>query len=577
MTLLQHLTLLVNNAFEKVNIPIECPTLISLNQRPQLGDYQINGVMSAAKSLNKNPIELAKQVALHLIDNDVIQSAEAIKPGFINLLIKKEWLEKTLTLHSKSPQCGVQATQNPQTIVVDYSHPNIAKEMAVHHLRSTVIGDAIARTLSFLGHNVIRQNHIGDWGTQFGMLIALLESSENDMDTSELADLEKFYRAAKKRFDQNEEFAKKARQYVVKLQENDPYCIKIWKKLVHISMEQNQRLYDRLNISLSPEDTKGESAYNDLLPIIIKDLKKQGLLIEDHGAQIVFLDEFQNKDGEAMGVIVQKSDGGYLYSTTDLAALYYRTKNLHAAQVVYCVDARQKQHLEQIFLIAKKANFVHQDMVLKHYEFGMMLDLEGKPFKTREGSTIKLSELLDESELRSANLLAERNFDVDEIDRFKVINALAIGAIKYSDLSKNRSSNYVFNWDSMLSFEGNTAPYLLYAYTRIKSIFKKTQHIIVTEEDTILLKDETEHKLGTILVRFNDTLYKVESEGKPHILCGYLYELAGQFMSFYENCPILNSNLDITQQKSRLMLCDLTANTLKTGLDLLGIQTVERM
>jgi len=580
MTLLQHLDTFFSKAFSAAGIPESYSAIIRSSSRPEFGDYQANGIMAAAKKMGVSPKELAQTVIHNLEDSVLIEKAEVAGPGFINIFLNNHWLSQQIQQRGKASNCGIDKCANNETIVVDYSHPNVAKEMAVHHIRSTVIGDAIVRTLDFLGYNVIRQNHIGDWGTQFGMLIAHLEeleNSNNSSSTGALSDLEVFYREAKQRFDADDIFAKKARRYVVKLQSGDSWCQNMWKKLVDITMEQNQRLYERLNISLTPNDIMGESAYNDFLPNIVKDLEAKNLLQESDGAKVVYLEEFSNKNGDPMGVIIQKKDGGYLYSTTDLAAIHYRAKNLHAKRIIYCVDARQSQHLEQIFSIAKKTGFVSDEVTLEHDAFGMMLGKDGKPFKTRSGGTIKLTELLDEAEIRAANLLAEKKSSLTEEQKVEVINVLAMSAVKYADLSKSRTSNYVFDWDLMLSFEGNTAPYILYAYTRIQSIFRKANNQPSDISGDVTLNAPEERFLALKLIQFSDVVHHAARDGMPHILCTYLYELAGELMSFYESCPINKESVSNQLKNSRLQLCSLTGQTLKIGLGLLGIETVEQM
>lgn len=461
---------------------------------------------------------------------------------------------------------------------MDYSSPNVAKEMHVGHLRSTIIGDAVVRTLEFLGHNVIRANHIGDWGTQFGMLIAYLEKMENEQAGGmELSDLEAFYRAAKAYYDSDEIFAEKARNYVVKLQSGDEYCRTMWKKLVNITMEQNQLSYERLNVTLTNADIMGESLYNPMLPEIVMDLKAKGLAVEDDGALVVYLNEYKNKDDEPMGVIVQKKDGGFLYTTTDIAAAKYRYETLHADRALVFTDTRQSQHLQQAWLITRKAGYVPDSFQLEHRNFGMMLGKDGKPFKTRTGGTVKLTDLLDEALERAEKLISEKSTALSTKERLSVVEAVGIGAVKYADLSKNRTTDYVFDWDNMLSFEGNTAPYMQYAYTRIRSIFNKTN----VDENTLStasfnLIDEKERALAVKLLQFDEAVKTVAKDATPHILCAYIYDLAGIFSSFYEHCPILNSD-NQEQKLSRLKLALLTQKTLKQGLDLLGIKTVEKM
>ena len=550
----------------------QCDALIR-----QSGNYQANGIMAAAKKLGLNPREFAQKVLDHAALSDIAEKTEIAGPGFINIFLNPTWLANNVSAALKDQNLGVSANEK-QTIVIDYSSPNVAKEMHVGHLRSTIIGDAVVRTLEFLGHNVIRANHVGDWGTQFGMLIAYLEKMENEHASEmELQDLEAFYREAKKHYDEDEAFAEKARNYVVKLQGGDEYCRTMWKKLVDITMQQNQRNYDRLNVTLTEKDVMGESLYNPMLPAIVEDLKKQGLAVEDEGALVVYLDEFKNKEGEAMGVIVQKKDGGFLYTTTDIAAAKYRYETLKADRALVFSDTRQSQHMQQAWLITRKAGYVPDSFSLEHKNFGMMLGKDGKPFKTRTGGTVKLADLLDEAIERATVLINEKNTNLSDDEKTAVIEAVGIGSVKYADLSKNRTTDYVFDWDNMLSFEGNTAPYMQYAYTRIRSIFNKADvNPTALAEAKIQLSDEKERALAIKLLQFEEAVQTVGKEGTPHVLCAYLYELAGVFSSFYEHCPILNAE-DENVKLSRLKLASLTEKTLKQGLELLGIKTIEKM
>ncbi|MGL5500214.1 MAG: arginine--tRNA ligase [Plesiomonas shigelloides] len=567
----------VSQALIAAGAPADCDAMVRQSAKAQFGDYQANGVMAAAKRLGMAPRQLAEKVLEHLDLGAIASKTEIAGPGFINIFLNPQWVAEQAEAALSDSKLNVSPTLPAQTIVVDYSAPNVAKEMAVHHIRSTVIGDAVVRTLEFLGNNVIRANHLGDWGTQFGMLIAYLEKIQNDENADlALSDAEGFYREAKKCYDEDEEFAVRARGYVVKLQGGDPYCLSMWRKLVDITMEQNQRIYDRLNVSLKSTDVMGESLYNPMLPEIVNDLKARGLAVESEGAQVVYLAEFKNKDGEAMGVIVQKSDGGYLYTTTDIACAKYRWDNFKANRVLYFIDSRQHQHLMQAWAIVRKAGYIPEEMTLEHCAFGMMLGKDGRPFKTRSGGTVKLAELLDEATERAEKLIADKNPDLSDEERAAVVNAVAMGSVKYSDLSKNRTTDYIFDWENMLSFEGNTAPYMQYAYTRVASIFKRAGVDESQLTGKIVLTDDREKALATKLMQFEEAVYSVVREGEPHLMCAYLYELAGLFSSFYEACPILNSD-DQDVRNSRLKLSLLTAKTLKQGLDLLGIQTVDRM
>lgn len=544
--------------------------------KPQFGDYQVNSVMSIAKIANIPPLQLAKKIVKLLDLSDITQKIEIAGPGFINIFLDRKWLAAQVDFILTDPKLGLTPVI-PQTIVIDYSSPNIAKEMHIGHLRSTIIGDAIARTLTLIGHNVIRANHIGDWGTQFGMLIAYLEKMQRkNSDDIALSDLEKFYREAKKNYDSDKEFAQHSREYVVKLQSGDERCLSLWRKLVDITMEQNQLSYQRLHITLTKEDIMGESLYNSMLPSIISDLKTKGLAVESNGAIVAFVNDYKNKKGAPMGVIIQKEDGGYLYSTTDIACAKYRYQTLGADRILYYIDSRQHQHLKQIWKIASQAGYIPESMPLEHHMFGMILDKTGKPFKSRTGDNIKLSDLLDEAIERAGKLIRKKNPDISSKELKHAADVIGIGALKYSDLSKNRTTNYIFDWDNMLNFDGNTAPYIQYAYTRIISIFKRAA---INEEYLnlpVIITEDREALLTISLLQFEETITIVARDGTPHVMCSYLYNLAVLFSNFYEYCPILYVENEQTRQ-SRLKITLLTAKILKQGLNILGIQTVEKM
>ncbi|EAW9404271.1 arginine--tRNA ligase [Salmonella enterica] len=567
----------VSQAMIAAGAPADCEPQVRQSAKVQFGDYQANGMMAVAKKLGMAPRQLAEQVLTHLDLSGIASKVEIAGPGFINIFLEPAFLAEQVQQALASDRLGV-SQPTRQTIVVDYSAPNVAKEMHVGHLRSTIIGDAAVRTLEFLGHHVIRANHVGDWGTQFGMLIAWLEKQqqENAGDMA-LADLEGFYRDAKKHYDEDEAFAERARNYVVKLQSGNAYFREMWRKLVDITMTQNQITYDRLNVTLTRDDVMGESLYNPMLPGIVADLKAKGLAVESEGATVVFLDEFKNKEGDPMGVIIQKKDGGYLYTTTDIACAKYRYETLHADRVLYYIDSRQHQHLMQAWTIVRKAGYVPDSVPLEHHMFGMMLGKDGKPFKTRAGGTVKLADLLDEALERARRLVAEKNPDMPADELEKLANAVGIGAVKYADLSKNRTTDYIFDWDNMLAFEGNTAPYMQYAYTRVLSVFRKAD---IDEQALasapVIISEDREAQLAARLLQFEETLTVVAREGTPHVMCAYLYDVAGLFSGFYEHCPILSAENDAVRN-SRLKLAQLTAKTLKLGLDTLGIETVERM
>ncbi|KGT88130.1 arginine--tRNA ligase [Enterobacter cancerogenus] len=566
----------VGQAMVAAGAPADCEPQVRQSAKVQFGDYQANGIMAVAKKLGQAPRQLAEQVIQHLDLAGIASKVEIAGPGFINIFLDRNWLATQAAQALQLPRLGVSSLK-PQTVVIDYSAPNVAKQMHVGHVRSTIIGDAAVRTLEFLGHNVIRANHVGDWGTQFGMLIAYLEKQQNEHhEDIALADLEEFYREAKVTYDADEVFAERARGYVVKLQGGDEYCRAMWKKLVDITMSQNQEVYDRLNVTLTRKDVMGESLYNDMLPGIVSDLREKGLAVTSEGATVVFLDEFKNKEGEAMGVIIQKKDGGYLYTTTDIACAKYRYETLHADRVLYYIDSRQHQHLQQAWTIVRKAGYVPESVPLEHHAFGMMLGKDGRPFKTRSGGTIKLADLLDEAVERAHALVSEKNPEMSAQELKDLAEVVGIGAVKYADLSKSRTTDYIFDWDNMLAFEGNTAPYMQYAYTRVLSVFRKAGIEADSLSGDIVLTEEREAQLATRLLQFEEVITQVARDGTPHVMCAYLYDLAGLFSGFYEHCPILSAE-DEQVRNSRLQLAALTAKTLKQGLDTLGIKTVERM
>ncbi len=539
--------------------------------RPEFGDYQANGAMAAAKRLKRRPQDLAG-ASIEAADLDGVASRAAVTgPGFISLTIDDGLLAQALTEPMVEPVPS-------QRVVIDYSHPNLAKEMQVHHLRSTIIGDAVARVLEALGHTVIRQNHIGDWGTQFGRLVAHLDDLGEDADR--LTDLESFYTQASRRFDDDADFADRARQAVVNLQNGDGATLRRWQRYIDISMSHCQAVYDALGVSLRPEHVRGESAYNADLDGIVQDLDAKQLLTESDGALCVFpdrvsakyADQFKAKDGSSVPVIVRKSDGGYLYHSTDLAALRYRADTLKAERVLYIVDARQALHFRQLFALADVAGY-GAGVSFEHHPFGTMLGRDGRPFKTRQGGGTRLLDLVDEAKTRARALVEAKNPALSDTEMDDVAQAVGIGAVKYADLSKNRTSDYVFDWDAMLSFDGNTAPYLQYAYARIMSLFARGNVDLSTLTGPPAVNARAEHVLALQLARFQETLELVADSVMPHHLCTYLYELASAFMRFYESCPVLGSDAEA----SRLLLCARTAQTLGTGLDLLGIETIDRM
>ena len=571
--------LLINRfseALESMGVE-NAPIPVSRSARPEFGEYQFNGAMALAKQLRQKPRDIAEKIVEIVKLDDVASKLEVAGPGFINVHLNNEWLANQCELALHDPRIGV-AKSPAQTVVVDYSSPNLAKEMHVGHLRTTIIGDAVVKVLEFLGHKVIRQNHMGDWGTQFGMLLAhVADKLEQEVAETALSDLEDFYREAKVRFDDEEGFADRAREYVVKLQGGDEKCLSWWEKFIDVSIAHSEDVYKKLNVSLTREDIMGESAYNHDLANVISELKAKEIAVEDQGAQVVFIPELADKEGNPAVYIVQKSGGGYLYATTDLAAMRYRSGTLNADRTLILTDARQALHFKQTEIVGRKAGFMETTQTYEHCPFGMMLGSDGKPFKTRTGGTVKLVELLDEAVERAGKLIAERDNDLSEEELAEVARKVGIGAVKYADLSKNRTTDYMFNWDTMLSFEGNTAPYLQYAYTRVKSLFRKAGVAIEAMPVDINIVEKQEHALSVLLLQFEEVVGLVSRDATPHVLCTYLYELASAFMSFYEACPMLKDGIELKVRDSRLALSALVASTLSQGLNLLGIETLEKM
>ena len=565
MKLKSQINQVIKEAFSKAGIDHE-PMSVTDATKAEFGDFQFNGAMALSKKLGKNPREIAADILNHLDFTGVLAKAEIAGPGFINLWLNPLWIATQCEDALKDSRLGIEKRETPVKVVVDYSGPNMAKQMHVGHLRSTIIGDTLANLLDYLGDEVIRQNHIGDWGTQFGMLIAYLEEIGEDGSVS-LKDLEQFYKDAKGRFDADEAFADKAREYVVKIQSGDAHCLTLWQKFIDISLGHCEEVYDKLGVQLTRDDVRAESFYNDDLSNVVEDLRADDILQESDGAQCVFL------EGDEIPVIVQKGDGGYLYATTDLAALRYRAQKLEADRIAYVVDARQAGHFKQVFRVAKEAAFVAQEVKLEHVGFGTMMDPSGKPFKTRDGGTVKLIDLLDEAVIKAKDAIKDQeSYSEQELNDLAKI--IGIGAVKYADLSINRESNYIFNWDKMLSFEGNTSLYMQYAYARIQSIFRKYDGQI---EGDIIIGDALEHRLSMMLLRFEDVLNRAAADAAPNQITTYLYDLVTLFMRFYEQNPILKEGVDEKTKMSRLLLADLTAKTIKQGLDILGIQVVDKL
>ncbi len=584
MSIKQLLSDHIQAAMVAAGIPDTCTPNVTHSTRPEFGDFQANGVLAAAKRLKTNPRELAQRVVEQLNEETgglatIAEKIELAGPGFINLHISNRFLSGSLAKIQGDPLLGTPPAAPAQTVVVDYSSPNLAKEMHVGHLRSTIIGDSVARVLEFLGNTVIRQNHMGDWGTQFGMLIAELEEHLGHGERAELAltDLEVFYQQAKKHFDKDEDFANKSRQYVVKLQSGDEHCLALWRQFIEISIAHSEQIYRKLNVTLSHRDIMPESRYNDALAGVIQTLEEKKLAVDDQGAKVVFLDELADKNGTPSPMIVQKSGGGYLYSTTDLAALDYRCHQLKADRILIFIDARQSLHMKQVYQCGLKAGFATPHVSFEHHAFGTMQGEDGRPFKTRTGGTVKLSALLDEAVDRAGQLIAEKDTELSALEREEIARKVGIGAVKYADLSRTRTHDYIFSWDNMLSFEGNTAPYLQYACARIHSIFRKAGVDPQQLHSGIEVTAPQEKTLALKLLQFGEVLEQVARDAYPHILCNYLYELASEFMGFYEHCPILKEDVDEPTRHSRLQICKLTVDVLAQGLDLLGIEVMEKM
>ena len=558
--------------------------------KPEFGDFQANGALGLAKRLGKPPRLIAEAIATQLqLDDTFKQLCEPVQiagPGFLNLTLKAEVLAAELHGRLEDPRLGVEKVindiNNSATIIVDFSSPNIAKEMHVGHLRSTIIGDCIARVLEFRGYRVLRLNHVGDWGTQFGMLISQLKQvapeALNTADAIDLGDLVTFYREAKQRFDNDSEFQTISREEVVKLQAGDPVSLKAWGLLCEQSRKEFQKIYDTLDINLQE---RGESFYNPKLQDVVDDLNRQGLLVTDDGARCVFLEGMLGKEGKPLPLIVQKSDGGFNYATTDLAAIRYRlgADGDAATRVIYVTDAGQANHFSAVFQVAKRAGWIPAEATVEHVPFGLVQGVDGKKLKTRSGDTIRLKDLLEEAiehcgtNLRNRLKEEDRNESEDFIQH--VATTVGIAAVKYADLSTNRITNYQFSFERMLALNGNTAPYLLYAAVRIKGIARKGGSLDGATPDKLIFTEQQEWALARQLLQLDVIISDVETELLPNRLCNYLFELSQSFNRFYDQVPVLKA--EEPARSSRLALCNLCANTLELGLQLLGIQTLERM
>ncbi|WP_437936494.1 arginine--tRNA ligase [Sorangium sp. So ce341] len=546
-------------------------------RRSSHADYQANAAMALGKRLGRPPREVAAAIVGALQLGGMCRKVEIAGPGFVNLTLEDAYLTRELADTASSGRLGIAPAAQPETVIVDYSGPNAAKEMHVGHLRSTIIGDALARVLEALGHRVIRQNHLGDWGTPFGMLIEHMLDLGEAAASQELSvgDLDAFYRQARAKFDGDPAFAERSRRRVVRLQGGDEQTLGLWRQLVRESTRYFESVYRRLGVTLTEADFAGESFYNPMLLDVLAELGEKGLARESEGALCVFPAGFTGKGGEPLPLIVRKQDGGYGYATTDLAAIRHRLTTVGAQRLIYVVGAPQSQHFAMVFATAREAGWLRPPARAEHVAFGSVLGADKKMFKTRSGDTVKLSDLLDEAVERATKVVREKNPELDAEAAGAVARAVGVGAVKYADLSSDRIKDYVFDWDRMLAFEGNTAPYLMYAHARIRSIFRKAG-VESPRGVGITVGEPAERALALELLRFGAVLEDVAATLEPHRLCGYLFELAGSFTTFYERCPVLRAESEEVR-RSRLALCDLTAEVLAKGLGLLGIEAPERM
>jgi arginyl-tRNA synthetase len=545
-------------------------------RRSQRADFQSDATLSLARRLGRPPRDVATEVLARAEVADVCSSAEVSGPGFINLTVAGDALGWLLSDMAADPRLGVAQSAVPETVLVDYSAPNVAKEMHVGHLRSTVIGDAAVRLLAWLGHRVVKANHLGDWGTPFGMLIEhLLDLGEAEA-AHELTvgDLDAFYRAARVKFDADDVFKERARLRVVALQRGDEMTVRLWRLLVAESEKHLLTVYDRLGVQLTGEDFYGESYYNDMLAPVTDDLDRLGLLVDSDDAACVFPEGFTGRDGQPLPIIVRKRDGGYGYAATDLAAIRHRTQVLGATRLLYVVGLPQRQHFEMVYAVARQAGWLRPPARAEHIGFGSILGADGKMLRSRDGGSVKLVGLLDEAVARAAELARRKNPDLDQAAVAEVARSVGVGAIKYADLSTDRIKDYAFDWQRMLSLDGNTAPYLQYAHARIRSIFRRGQ-VEAPAAAAIRIVEPAERALAIELLNFGAVITTAEQTLEFHPLAGHLYTVAATFSGFYEHCPVLRAEGDV--RDSRLALCDLTARVLRQGLHLLGITTPDRM
>jgi arginyl-tRNA synthetase len=540
-------------------------------------DYQADIALGLARRIKRNPKEVGAALAAGLSPDDVIARAEVSGPGFINITLQPTYLASELGRMLTDDRLGSPPVPNPETVVVDYSSPNLAKEMHVGHIRSTIIGDALARLLEFQGHRVVRQNHVGDWGTPFGMLLEQLIDARAKGGEASVRELVGFYREARAKFDSDPEFAERARRRVVLLQGGETETLALWRRLIDISIDYFSALYTRLGVSLRPQDVAGESRYNPELPNVVQDLVKLGLAVESDGAMCVFPPGFLGREGEALPLIVRKQDGGYGYATTDLAALRHRVGSLGATRVIYVVGAPQTQHLAMVFAAARMAGWAGENVRLEHVAFGSVLGPDKKMFKTRAGESVSLAALIDEAIDRAGQVVREKSPDLDPAEQVRIAAAVGVGAIKYADMSNDRIKDYVFDWNRMLAFEGNTAPYLMYAHARVRSILRKAEWNgdRAAAAKALQIEAPEERALALELLGLAAAIDKTGETLQPHRICAQLYDVATKFMGFYEKCPVLKAVEPA--RSARVALAALTARVLEQGLGLLGITAPEQM
>ncbi|HET9079232.1 MAG TPA: arginine--tRNA ligase [Trebonia sp.] len=542
-------------------------------------DYQSNASLALAKRLGKAPRDIANEIVSHLNVDDVTESPTVSGPGFINFTLKDAWIAQEASGVLADPRLGVPVVTRPKTVIVEYSSPNVAKEMHVGHLRSTIVGDAIARVTEFAGDHVIRDNHVGDWGTPFGMLIEhLVDVGEDSPEAGLLrTDPNAFYQSARVKFDSDPAFADRARERVVKLQSgNDPATVELWEELVDLSEAYLRDTYARLRVTLTDDDIRGESFYNDMLPGVAEDLAAKGLARISDGALCAFPEGFASRDGAPLPVIIRKSDGGYNYSTTDLATIRYRVDKVNVDRAIYVVGSDQALHFRMVFAVAREAGWLPEGRQFEHAQIGMVQGKDGHRLRTRAGDNVKLSDLLTEGVERARALLDEAERDDEGLDLDAIAEDVGIGAIKYADLSTARDSAYIFDWERMISFRGNTGPYLQYATTRIRSIFRRAGLDETSPSGPVVITEPAERELALKLLGFGAAVTQVAGTAEPHQLCGYLFELASLFTTFYEQCPVLKADGEETRQ-SRLSLCAATQRVLTAGLGLLGVPLPDRM